>query len=70
MFFTKSVKNIIYREVIVLKKCLTMWQVWAGIAVVLAVMLILKNSFSAILPFAIFLICPLMMIFMMKDHKH
>ena len=55
-----------------MKKCLTMWQVWAGVTAVLATMLIFKsNSLSAILPFAVFLICPLMMIFMMKDHhKH
>lgn len=55
-----------------MKKYLTMWQIWLGVAVLLAVMLIFKsNSFSAILPFAVFLICPLMMIFMMKDHhKH
>lgn len=54
-----------------MKKYLTMWQVWAGVAIVLAVMLIFKNnSLSAILPFAVLLICPLMMIFMMKGHKH
>ncbi len=54
-----------------MKKYLTMWQVWAGVAIALAVMFVVKNnSLSAILPFAIFLICPLMMIFMMKDHKH
>lgn len=47
-----------------------MWQVWAGVAAILAIMLIFKsNSLFSILPFAAFLICPLMMIFMMKDHK-
>lgn len=54
-----------------MKKFLTMWQVWAGVAVVLAVMLVVKaNSFAGILPFALLLICPIMMLFMMKDHKH
>jgi len=55
-----------------MKKYLTMWQIWAGVAIALAALLIFKNnSLFAILPFAIFLICPLMMIFMMKDHhKH
>ncbi len=54
-----------------MKKYLTMWQVWLGVAIALLLLLILKNNnLSAILPFAIFLICPLMMIFMMKDHKH
>lgn len=54
-----------------MKKYLTMWQVWAGISVILVLLLILKdNNFSSILPFAIFLICPIMMIFMMKGHKH
>lgn len=54
-----------------MKKYLTIWQVWAGIAVVLAVMLVFRtNSFTSILPFALLLICPVMMLFMMKDHKH
>lgn len=53
-----------------MKKFITMWQVWAVIAVVLAAALVLNNSFSALLPFAIFLICPLMMVFMMKDHHN
>ena len=59
-------------EVIVIKKYITMWQIWAGVATVLALMLVWKNNdLSGFLPFAIFLICPLMMIFMMKDHhKH
>ena len=54
-----------------MKKYLTMWQVWAGLTIALLMLLIFKNdNFSAILPLAVFLICPLMMIFMMKDHKH
>ncbi|MBI2617769.1 DUF2933 domain-containing protein [Candidatus Gottesmanbacteria bacterium] len=28
------------------------------------------NSISSLAPYALVLICPLMMIFMMKDHKH
>lgn len=54
-----------------MKKYLTMWQIWASIAVVLALLLFIRDySFSAILPFALFIICPLMMIFMMRGHKH
>ena len=54
-----------------MKKYLTMWQVWAGIAVVLAVMFVTKtNSLAGILPFALLLICPIMMMFMMGGHKH
>lgn len=55
-----------------MKKYLTMWQAWAILAVVFGLLLIFKNNnLSAILPFAVFLICPLMMFFMMKDHhKH
>ena len=56
-----------------MKKFLTMWQVWAGITIVLAIMLITKtNNFWGILPFALILICPIMMLFMMggKGHKH
>ncbi|MBI2443565.1 MAG: DUF2933 domain-containing protein [Candidatus Levybacteria bacterium] len=48
-----------------------MWQVWAGIAAVLAVLLIFRtNSFVGILPFALLLICPIMMMVMMGGHKH
>ena len=54
-----------------MKKYVTMWQVWAGIAIVLAILLIAKtNSVVGILPFALLLLCPIMMLFMMKDHKH
>lgn len=55
-----------------MKKCLTMWQIWALLAGVFGLLLIFRNNdLSGVLPFAIFLICPLMMIFMMKDHhKH
>jgi hypothetical protein len=54
-----------------MKKFLTMWQVWAVIAVVLAIMLVFRtNSFTGIFPFALLLICPIMMLFMMGGHKH
>ena len=55
-----------------MKKFLTMWQVWAGIAFALLIVLFTQgNNLPGILPFAVFLICPLMMLFMMKDHhKH
>jgi len=54
-----------------MKRYFTMWQIWAGIAVVLAIMLIIRtNSFVGILPFALILICPIMMMFMMGGHKH
>ncbi|MEK7092213.1 MAG: DUF2933 domain-containing protein [Patescibacteria group bacterium] len=54
-----------------MKKYLTMWQVWAGIAIALAIGLVTKtDSFSSIFPFALLIICPIMMIFMMKGHKH
>lgn len=54
-----------------MKKYLTMWQVWAVIAVLLAVILFTNISGDGnILPFALILICPLMMLFMMGGHKH
>lgn len=55
-----------------MKKYLTTWQLWAIISTIL-MLVILLNSYdlSSLLPFAVFLICPLMMLFMMKDHhKH
>lgn len=52
-----------------MKRYFTMWQVWAGVAFVLLILLLVGgNKLSGLLPFAVFLICPLMMIFMMKDH--
>lgn len=54
-----------------MKKYVTMWQVWAGVAVALAVLLITRtNNIVGILPFALLLICPIMMVFMMGGHKH
>lgn len=54
-----------------MEKYLTMWQIWASIAAVLALLLILRNgSITGILPFALILICPLVMMFMMGGHKH
>lgn len=54
-----------------MKKYVTMWQVWAAVAVVLAVMLFANTgSVGNIFPFALILICPIMMMFMMGGHKH
>ena len=54
-----------------MRRYLTMWQVWAGIAIALAIMLVTKaDSFSGIFPFALLLICPIMMVLMMGRHKH
>ncbi len=53
------------------KKILTSWKFWAGITAVLVLLLIFKsNSIAGLLPFAVLLICPVMMIFMMRGHKH
>lgn len=54
-----------------MKKYVTMWQVWAGITVVLAIMFVASfNSFANISPFVLLLlICPVMMMFMMGRHK-
>lgn len=54
-----------------MKRYFTMWQIWAVVAVSLAFMLIFRtNNVSDILPFALLLICPIMMMFMMGGHKH
>lgn len=57
-----------------MKKYLTMWQAWAGLALLLAVLLLVnKSDLRGSWLFVLLLICPLMMIFMMgshKDHKH
>ncbi len=52
-----------------LTKICTSWKLWAGIALVLAFLLFQKGAdIIAYLPFAILLICPLMMIFMKGSH--
>ncbi|TSC89972.1 MAG: hypothetical protein G01um10145_403 [Microgenomates group bacterium Gr01-1014_5] len=54
-----------------MKKYLTMWQIWVAAVGVLLLLLLLQNTnVNAVLPFAVLLICPIMMIFMMKGHKH
>ena len=54
-----------------MKKYLTLWQVWAGITVVLAILFVARtNRFSGLLPFALILLCPIMMMFMHGGHKH
>ena len=49
---------------------LTNWKLWAGIAVVLAIFLVFRTNIlaSGIAPFALLLICPLMMMFMHGGH--
>ncbi len=48
------------------------WVVGIIVAFVAGGLLFGKGNLASILPFAIILICPLMMLFMMggKDHKH
>lgn len=57
-----------------MKRFFTMWQLWAGIAIILAILLISRGTgVISLLPFALLLICPIMMMFMMGghgDHKH
>lgn len=54
-----------------MKRYFTMWQIWAVVAVFLALVLIFRtNNLSGILPFALLLICPIMMMFMVGGHKH
>lgn len=53
------------------KKYLTVWQIWVTIAIVLALLQLTKGfDLGAIAPFALLIICPLMMVFMMRGHKH
>jgi hypothetical protein len=54
-------------EVIVMKS-LHLWLLALVGAFVLGGLFFGKGSISNILPYAIFLICPLMMIFMMREH--
>lgn len=53
------------------KKLLTSWHLWV-VALVVVGFLLLQKSFDASTLFilAIVLLCPIMMMFMMKDHKH
>lgn len=55
-----------------MKACLTSWKMWAGVSVLLVVLLVVREgTFASVLPFMFVLICPLMMIFMMKNgHNH
>lgn len=56
------------------KKILTSWYLWAFIAAIFGFLLFQRSiDLASLAPFALFLICPIMMIFMMgshKDHKH
>lgn len=55
-----------------MKKYLTMWHIWVIISILLMfVILVNRYDLSSLLPFAVFLICPIIMLFMMKNgHKH
>lgn len=46
------------------------WVITILVAFILGGLLIGKADISSILPFAFALLCPIMMIFMMKDHNH
>ncbi|RJR26264.1 DUF2933 domain-containing protein [candidate division WWE3 bacterium] len=54
-----------------MKKLLTSWHLWV-VAIVLGVLIIFRQTINAslVLPLVLVLICPFMMMFMMKDHKH
>lgn len=52
-----------------MKKLFTTWQLWAGIAIALVFLLIAGGrNVTAILPFGLLLLCPLMMMFMHGGH--
>lgn len=54
-----------------MKNIITTWQFWACVAGVFALLWIVQvGDMGSILPFALFLICPLMMLFMMGKHHH
>lgn len=54
-----------------IKRVLTSWQLWAILTGVFALMLLQRsNDLSSLLPFAVILLCPIMMIFMMGSHHH
>lgn len=54
-----------------IKKLLSSWQVWVVAVIVVGVLFIQGfGSIKELLPLAFFLICPVMMFFMMRDHKH
>ena len=54
-----------------IKKILTSWQIWL-VAVLVGGFLLFQRSFdtSTLFILGLVLLCPIMMIFMMKDHKH
>lgn len=55
-----------------LKKLVTSWHLWVMVAVIAGIFLLGKENIPTILPFALILLCPIMMLFMMNDkhHKH
>lgn len=53
------------------KTMFTSWKVWCGVAIVLAIVLLIKGTgLYSIFPYMLFLICPVMMLVMMGEHKH
>ena len=53
-----------------MKKIFTTWQLWAGIAIALVFLLIAGGrNVTAILPFGLLLLCPLMMMSMHGGHS-
>lgn len=54
-----------------MKRLLTSWHIWA-VLLVAGTFLFFQRSFDAsiLFPLALVLVCPIMMMFMMKDHKH
>ena len=54
-----------------IKKILTSWQIWL-VAVLVGGFLLFQRSFdtSTLFILGLVLLCPITMMFMMKDHKH
>ena len=51
-------------------KSMHLWIIGIIVAFIAGGLLIGKANMQSILPFALILLCPLAMLFMMKDHKH
>lgn len=52
------------------KQLITSWHLWAMVALVGVVLLLGRENIPYLLPLAIILLCPIMMMFMMKGHDH
>lgn len=55
-----------------IKKLLSSWHIWVIVVAIAGVFLFFgKDNLPGILPFALILLCPIMMLFMMSGkHKH